>query len=137
MRRLSIESALHRALERDELVLHYQPRSTSTRAQSCPGEALVRWQHPERGLLAPGEFIAVAEETGLIVALGAWVLDEACRQAERWTALPGTSGAPEMAVNLSARQLTQPELLDVVGQALQRASLDPARLVPGDDRERR
>ena len=128
VRRLSIESALHRALERDELVLHYQPQIDLISGQIVSWEALVRWQHPERGLLAPGEFIAVAEETGLIVALGAWVLDEACRQAERWTALPGTSGAPEMAVNLSARQLTQPELLDVVGQALQRASLDPARL---------
>ena len=125
VRRLSIESALHRALERDELVLHYQPQIDLISGQIVSWEALVRWQHPERGLLAPGEFIAVAEETGLIVALGAWVLDEACRQAERWTALPGTSGAPEMAVNLSARQLTQPELLDVVGQALQRAEPGP------------
>jgi diguanylate cyclase (GGDEF)-like protein len=128
VRRLSIESALHRALDRKELVLHYQPQIDLASGRIISWEALVRWQHPERGLLEPVEFISVAEETGLIVALGAWVLEEACRQADRWTSMPGTLCAPEMGVNLSARQLTQPELLDVVTQALQQASLDPARL---------
>jgi diguanylate cyclase (GGDEF)-like protein len=128
VRRLSIESALHRALERDELRLHYQPQIDLASGRIVSWEALLRWDHPERGLLEPGEFIVVAEETGLIVALGAWVLAEACEQAMRWTSLPGTVGAPEIGVNLSARQLTQPELLDVVEDALTRTGLHPSRL---------
>jgi diguanylate cyclase len=128
VRRLSIESALYRALERDELRLHFQPQIDLASGRIVSWEALLRWEHPERGLLEPGEFILVAEETGLIVALGAWVLAEACGQAMRWTSLPGTLGAPEMAVNLSARQLTQPELLEVVADALTRTGLHPSRL---------
>jgi diguanylate cyclase (GGDEF)-like protein len=128
VRRLSIESALHRAIERDELRLHYQPQIDLASGRIVAWEALVRWEHPERGLLEPGEFIVVAEETGLIVALGAWVLAEACGQAMRWTSLPGTLGTPEMGVNLSARQLTQPQLLDVVEDALTRTGLQPSRL---------
>ena len=128
VRRLTIESALHRALERDELRLHYQPQIDLASGRIGAWEALLRWEHPERGVLEPAEFIVVAEETGLIVALGAWVLAEACGQAMRWTSLPGTVGAPEMGVNLSARQLTQPELLDVVEDALTRTGLHPSRL---------
>jgi diguanylate cyclase (GGDEF)-like protein len=128
VQRLSIESALHRALEREELRLHYQPQIDLRSGRIVSWEALVRWEHPERGLLAPGEFIAVAEETGLIVELGTWVLEEACRQAERWTSLPGALPDPVMGVNLSARQLSQPELLDVVARALAGAGLAPSRL---------
>jgi diguanylate cyclase (GGDEF)-like protein len=126
--RLSIESALHRALERDELRLHYQPQIDLPSGQIVAWEALVRWEHPERGLLAPAEFVTVAEETGLILALGSWVLDEACRQAALWSSLPGTLPDPVMSVNLSARQLAQPELVDVVAHAMQTAGLPPRRL---------
>jgi diguanylate cyclase len=128
VRRLSIERALHRALDREELCLHYQPQVDLSSGRIVSWEALVRWEHPERGLLEPNEFIGVAEETGIIVALGAWALEEACRQATRWTGLPGAPCDPVMAVNLSARQLTQPELLEMVAQALSRTRLDPARL---------
>jgi diguanylate cyclase (GGDEF)-like protein len=126
--RLSIESALHRALERQELVLHYQPQIDLRSGRVVSWEALVRWDHPERGLLPPGAFIGVAEETGLIMELGIWVLEEACRQAERWTSLPGAVPDPVMGVNLSARQLSQPELLDMVARALSGAGLAPSRL---------
>ena len=128
VRRLSIESALYRAIEREELRLHYQPQVELGSGRIVSWEALVRWQHPDRGLLPPHDFIPVAEETGLIVALGTWVLEEACRQAERWTSLPGALGDPVMAVNLSARQLSQPELPAVVARALAGAGLATERL---------
>jgi diguanylate cyclase len=128
VRRLSIESALDRAIKREELRLHYQPQIELGSGRLVSWEALVRWEHPERGLLAPKEFIPVAEETGLIVALGTWVLEVACRQAKRWTSVPGAVAKPVMAVNLSARQLSQPELLDVVARALAGAGLAPQRL---------
>jgi diguanylate cyclase (GGDEF)-like protein len=128
VQRLSIESALHRALERRELVLHYQPQIDLRSGRVVSWEALVRWDHPEQGLLPPGAFISVAEETGLILEVGIWVLEEACRQAERWTSLPGAVPDPVMGVNLSARQLSQPELLDMVARALSGAGLAPSRL---------
>jgi diguanylate cyclase (GGDEF)-like protein len=128
VKRLSIESALHRALERQELVVHYQPQIDLRSGRVVSWEALVRWEHPERGLLAPADFIPVAEETGLIVVLGTWVLEEACRQAERWTSLPGAVADPTMGVNLSARQLSQPDLLDVVARAVSGAGIEPSRL---------
>ena len=128
VQRLSIESALHRALERDELRLHYQPQVDLGSGRIVAWEALVRWEHPERGLLAPTEFVPVAEETGLIVPLGLWVLEEACRQAERWTSLPDAVPDPVMGVNLSARQLTSPDLLEMVARALAGAGLEPSRL---------
>ena len=126
--RLTTENALHRALERGELSLYYQPE-VDLRTRRLRGvEALLRWNHPERGIVGPCEFIALAEETGLIVPVGKWVLEEACRQAQTWQReLPG---APPlcMAVNLSARQFAQPDLVDVVGAALGEAALDPALL---------
>ena len=101
--RLEIEYGLHRALERAEFRVHYQP-TVSTRDETLVGfEALLRWEHPERGLLAPGEFISVAEETGLIVSIGAWVLEEACRQLRAWH--DAGAGRLTMAVNLSGRQM--------------------------------
>ena len=111
--RLEVEAGLRGALERGELRLHYQPEVDLESGCVHAVEALLRWQHPERGLLAPGEFIAVAEDTGLIVPIGAWVVREACRQAVAW------GGPPvEMRVNLSARQLRDPGLTDVVRGAL-------------------
>jgi diguanylate cyclase (GGDEF)-like protein len=126
--RLSIESALHRAMERRELRVHYQPQINLRSGRIVGWEALVRWEHPERGLLAPGEFISVAEETGLIVPLGSWVIEEACRQAARWGSLPGTAPRSFMAVNLSARQLVQPEILEIVARSVASAGLTPERL---------
>jgi len=127
--RLAVESDLHRALERGEFRVYYQP--IFSLGDREPGivevEALVRWQHPERGLISPIDFIPVAEATGLIVPLGQWVLVEACRQAVKWqAAYPGR--APTMGVNLSARQFQRPELLADIRDALHATGLDPRGL---------
>ncbi|WIM04929.1 MAG: EAL domain-containing protein [Candidatus Nitricoxidivorans perseverans] len=100
--RLKIESGLRRAIENDELVLHYQPKVDIASGRITGAEALVRWRHPEQGMVPPGEFIPVAEESGLVVQVGAWVLDAACAQANQWrkAGLPQT----KLAVNLSARE---------------------------------
>ncbi len=124
--RHATDSALHRAIERGELRLFYQP-IVSVADQRCVGaEALVRWQHPERGLVLPGEFIGLAEETGLIHDLGRWVLREATMQAARWNL-----GAPEgftISVNISAHQLTRGDLDEVVGEALEISGARPERI---------
>ncbi len=119
---MQLESDLRRAIECEEFVLHYQPiLSLATgRIESC--EALIRWQHPERGLLAPGEFIAVAEETGLIGTIGEWALRQACRQAHAWY----IAGSPvRVSVNLSAQQLKHPDLGHVVARILEESLLAP------------
>jgi predicted signal transduction protein with EAL and GGDEF domain len=122
--RLALRAELERALERDELRLHYQPTFELASGRMTGVEALVRWQHPERGLVAPGVFIPLAEETGLIVRLGRWVLHEACRQLQAWP-------EPELrlSVNVSAQQLVDPGLLTDVAGALESSGLDPRRLV--------
>jgi len=125
--RLDAERALRRALERRELRLHWQP-SINLRTGTIAGvECLLRWQHPERGLLSPEEFLTLAEETWEIVPIGHWVLQEACRQARRWIDL---AHAPRMtvAVNLSARQLARPELPARIAAALRASGLDPSAL---------
>ena len=122
MAALRVENELRRALERGEMRVHYQPIVNLETGAVVGVEALVRWEHKERGLLAPCEFIPLAEETGLIVPLGGWVLEEACRNM---SALPGHLG---LSVNLSGRQLLQPDLVEQVTGALSRASLDPKRL---------
>jgi diguanylate cyclase (GGDEF)-like protein len=126
--RLDIESGLRRALDRGELRVYYQP-IVDVRTETTTGfEALVRWEHPERGLVSPAEFIPVAEEAGLIVPIGAWVLTEALAQTQRWrTELPGAADLT-IAVNLSASQLLAPDLLHAVSAAL-RASGIPASAV--------
>jgi len=113
---------LRRALERGELLLHYQPQAEIATGELVGVEALVRWQHPDLGLVLPGDFIPVAEEIGLIGPLGDWVLNEACRQAVAWQ----RAGLPHLpvAVNLSALQLRSPDFLDSVRRALQSAGLD-------------
>ena len=123
MERLSMENKLRRALDRDELVLHYQPKVELRRGGVVGVEALVRWQSPEEGLIPPDRFIPLAEETGLIIPLGDWVLRKACAQARAW--LDAGLPAMRMAVNMSARQLTKGTLMaDVVG-ILEQTGLPP------------
>ncbi|MET7750967.1 bifunctional diguanylate cyclase/phosphodiesterase [Micromonospora sp. NPDC005367] len=124
--RYALSAAIPPALERGEFYLDYQPL-TSLRDGSLLGvEALVRWRHPELGVLQPGSFIGLAEETGLIVPLGAWVLAEACREAERWSAQGGRT--PFVSVNLAVRQVHRPGLVQEVHALLERTGLPPERL---------
>ena len=119
--RLSLETSLRHAVERKEFVVHYQPFVSLASGRITGCEALVRWNHPQRGLVEPREFIPVAEEMGLINPLGTWVLEEACRQMKHWH----DSGLPEirLAVNLSPRQCRHPGLVDTVLSALGRSGL--------------
>ena len=121
--RLDRREQLERAIENDELRLHYQPIVDLDLGRVAGFEALVRWQHPVRGFLGPGEFIPLAEETGLIVPLGRWVLREAARQAALW------AGAPYLSVNVAGAQLEQPGFVDEVASALRDGGLEPSRLV--------
>ena len=116
LERLTLESSLRRALERNELVLHYQPQIDIRSGRITGVEALVRWQHPELGLVPPGKFITLAEETGLIVPIGEWVLDAACAQHRAWEQVG--LGHLRVAVNLSPRQFTQGDLLKSVARIL-------------------
>ena len=127
--RVDLENDLRRALNHDELLLQYQPLVDLRRGDVVGFEALVRWQHPTRGLVPPLAFIPMAEETGLIVALGRWVLDAACRQAAALNADPASEGNRTfVSVNLSARQFTQGDLIDDIRRTLARTGLDPAAL---------
>ncbi len=127
MERVELENDLRRALERDELRLHYQPIVDLASGRIVGLEALVRWQHPTRGLVPPLSFIPLAEDTGLIIPVGRWVLETACRQARLWMdTLPGSQLV--MSVNLSARQFTQADLVEQVGEILAETGL-PAHLL--------
>jgi diguanylate cyclase (GGDEF)-like protein len=106
--RLSIENSLRRAVERRELRIHYQPKIDLRTGAIIGAEALLRWEHPDRGLLLPGEFIRVAEESGLIVPIGRWVIDQAIRQTQRWQAEMPRLAPLYICVNLSRRQLGDP-----------------------------
>ena len=126
--RLELENDLRRAVEEDEFVVHYQPIVSLQTGELWGMEALVRWEHPERGLLNPDEFVPVAEESGLVVPMGEAVLEEACRQAVAWQReLPRT---PPLAVsvNLSGRQLRRPDLQDVIRRALEGSGLSASSL---------
>ena len=126
--RLNLENDLRPALERDQFEVHYQP-IVSLESQRVVGvEALIRWRHPERGLVSPAEFIPVAEETGLIVPIGRMVLERACVQIAAWDASGGPLAGISLSVNLSARQLPHPYLLSDIQTALRRARIAPSRL---------
>ncbi len=126
MRRLSLESKLQRALSGNQLELHYQPKVDMHRGNVVGMEALVRWHHPELGMVSPAEFIPIAEESGLIAPIGEWVLREACFQNKRWQ---DEGLMPVMvSVNLSARQFWQNDLAERVAQALVDSELDPRYL---------
>jgi diguanylate cyclase (GGDEF)-like protein len=126
---LQLAGELQRAVERGELVVHYQPSVVLSSQKIAGVEALVRWQHPTHGLLAPSEFIHIAEETGLIIAIGRWVLREACEQAHRWQTEYPSDPPITVAVNVSARQIHQPGLVEVVAEALRDSGLPPESLV--------
>lgn len=127
-RRAAIDMDLHRALERGEFRLLYQPTLTMLNGRLEGVEALLRWHHPERGVVSPGEFVPLLEENGLIEPVGAWVLQEACAQLGRWRAAAAPATTLRMAVNLSARQLNQPDLAAVVAHALAAAAVPADRL---------
>jgi diguanylate cyclase (GGDEF)-like protein/PAS domain S-box-containing protein len=128
LQRLELEGELRRALERKEFRLHYQPKVSLDSGEIVAMEALIRWEHPVRGLVSPAQFVPVAEEIDLIAPIGRWVLMEACHQAHRWHAkFPGISPL-KVCVNLSAKQFLHPALLEAVETALRENGLDPAAL---------
>jgi diguanylate cyclase (GGDEF)-like protein len=126
--RLELEQALRQAVDADELRTLYQPIVSLKEGRLVGVEALVRWDRPGRGQLLPAEFVPFAEETGLIVPLGAWVLAESCRQAARWRANGPRTLPPTVHVNLSPRQFAEPHLIDLVAGALADTGTDPDRL---------
>jgi diguanylate cyclase (GGDEF)-like protein/PAS domain S-box-containing protein len=123
---LLLENSLRRAIERSEFELHYQPQFATVSGEVAGVEALIRWRHPELGLVAPGTFIAMAEHNGLIVPIGAWVLHEACRQGKAWLDAGWNFG--RIAVNISARQFASDDLLDTIRSALERSGMPAAKL---------
>ena len=125
MTRLELETDLRKALENQEFVVHYQPILEMKNDKIIGFEALVRWQHPTKGLIPPAEFIPTAEETGLIVPLGYWVLDEACRQLHAWHSQYPMDPPLTMNVNLSTRQCAQPDLLKKIATILKKNELEP------------
>ncbi|MBE9079377.1 EAL domain-containing protein [Romeria aff. gracilis LEGE 07310] len=125
--RLRLETDLGMALERQELLLYYQPRIQLETGQLVGAEALLRWQHPTLGMVLPAEFIPIAEETGLILPIGEWVLRTACNQLKQWQSQPLPEGF-KLSVNLSARQFQQPDLVEVVQQILAETAVKAAAL---------
>jgi EAL domain-containing protein (putative c-di-GMP-specific phosphodiesterase class I) len=126
--RLALKGDLERALERDEFFVLYQPVMDLSTLEVVGVAALVRWRHPERGVVGPLDFIPVAEETGAIIALGRWVLEEACRQSLAWDVLEPRRPIT-MNVNVSGRQVAEPGYVAEVAQVLVESGIDPSRLV--------
>jgi diguanylate cyclase (GGDEF)-like protein len=126
--RLQIESDLRHAFERDEFFLHYQPIVSIPEGRIIGAEALIRWRHFERGIVSPATFVPVAEDTGLVVPLGRWVLREACRQAKEWESRGHNGQGFAISVNLSVREFAQPDLVRAVAQILEETGLKPQSL---------
>lgn len=126
--RLQIESALRRAVEREEFRAYYQPVVSLETGRLAGFEALLRWEHPERGIVEPGEFIPIAEETGLIHRLGRWILREACGQMARWSREIEGAAPLTLSVNLSGRQIVEADLVAWVIELLEETGLEPGRL---------
>ncbi|MDQ3862777.1 MAG: EAL domain-containing protein, partial [Actinomycetota bacterium] len=130
MERLELENDLRRALENEEFTIYYQPRFRLGQSDRIEGvEALVRWEHPNRGLLLPDDFVPIAEETGLIIPIGGWVIREACRQAKEWQERYPSEPPLSMCVNLSAGQVRRPSLLRDVGSILLETGLKANSLI--------
>ncbi len=125
---LELETDLRRAIERNELRLHYQPVVSLETGCIAGFEGLVRWQHPQRGLIGPAAFVPIAEETGLIIPIGRWVLQEACRQMRQWQDRFPALRDLTISVNLSGKQFAQARMVDDVGQALKESGVAPGRL---------
>lgn len=124
--RIELESGLRQAIREQTFILHYQPKVDAQGGVVNSMEALIRWQHPDKGLIPPGDFIQVAEDTGLIVPIGEWVIDTACHQVMRWS--QQLSRPLKVAVNLSARQFRDPQLLEKIIAILKRSGLPPQQL---------
>jgi EAL domain-containing protein (putative c-di-GMP-specific phosphodiesterase class I) len=124
---MTVEQELQRGLERGELQLFYQPLVELANGKLIGAEALLRWQHPELGLLTPDAFLHVAEDSGLIVDIGAWVVQEACRRLRDWQRR-GVSPDLRLSVNLGARELTHPDIVATVLGAVRSAGIDPSSL---------
>ncbi len=122
---LNLERELRQAIQRQEFQVHYQSIVSLATNRISGFEALVRWQHPQRGLISPAEFLPVAEETGLILPIGWWVLEQACRQAVQWQAELALTPPLTVSVNLSNRQFAQPDMVAQVEAVLQATGLDP------------
>jgi len=122
---MQLEIDLRRAYERQEFILHYQPIVSLDSDNMIGFEALVRWNHPERGMVPPNDFVSVAEDTGLILPIGQWILREACRQMREWQEKYPLSDALIISVNLSAVQLEQPDLSKQIAETLEESRLDP------------
>ena len=124
--RVRLESDLHQALQCQQFELHYQPKVDAVSGKIRGAEALIRWRHPQRGLIAPDDFIPLAEESGLIIPIGEWVVREACRQIRAWQC--GGLSPVRIAVNVSATQFQQRNLLDIIRRALDEAGVDASHL---------
>ncbi len=127
--KLQLETDLRRAIERKEFRVYYQPIISLTSGSILGFEALLRWQHPERGLLNPADFIPLAEETGLIFSIGSWVLHEACCQMQAWRVCHRSNLLEKISVNLSVKQFSQPDLIEQVREILHSTGLDAGTLV--------
>jgi len=126
--RWQFETALRRAVDRQEFRVDYQPIISLKSGRISGFEALIRWQYPDRGLVFPEDFIKVAEETGLIVSIGYWVVREACRQMQTWLVRTSVNSSLKISVNISAKQFSQPDLIQQISQILRQTGLNPCSL---------
>jgi EAL domain-containing protein (putative c-di-GMP-specific phosphodiesterase class I) len=128
LERLELEQGLRRAIEREELIVYYQPKVDLKSGRIFAMEALLRWNHPERGLVLPSKFIPIAEETALIIPIGRWVMKEACSQARRWHDRFPDEPPLEVCVNVSGKQFQHPGLVEDIAKTLHETGLDPDTL---------